>query len=694
MNTFAFSSLGELGRFFSGISQARAERVAHVELMWHGSIMPRHETRVNQRTLPLLWLTRMKRLQTLVVFIAEADKSRIRRLYEFPKLPIRGRPKGEWKRYDLADRNQDYTKKDISELNTRQSLLKRTATQPNWRGNRSMRTCHGMDYIYQLRGMNWVRFYEVDKTREHIRDWSFIDDINSVVTMPKDRRYNLESDLRNLKPLTGLEEYQPEDQDQAIITALYEPNSVPSTYGGSDTSRSDRGSNTTLGSMTSDEEGKSNSEMLDTDDDDDDDEPGHSLDFPDEWSDREDDSEDHDINMSHGSGEESGEESDPELDDDVASDFVNKQNSRVGRSSIKLDVDDQSRVSSGHGGNETAESNGDDDIFSGSDHQFDTQRTSQEEIYRERVIQATIKDDNNVRDEDGDEDEDDSLFVPLNRDTHNDPPCALGSSLSFNPGPSAPGPSFTTAAPTASDILIDLVDDDEDDDSMEVSAGLFVRSGRGAKAVPSVRARHEPGATPKARSFMSRSPPLFPGRVIIDLTGDDDEDDDIHTVSNEQTETSSVFAGSVSGASSIVKTESGSSDDARGRPITIDMTDDGNNDSRDTATKNGASNKIDTRDDTIAEQRVSAHNSHQARSIASRYGYGQPPPGEQGSAAGVPIGLTSRTGNSMPSVKHNLDHDVADQMDEPAAKRPCISPLGSTGVRTRQAGDAGAAPDL
>ncbi|KAI1100627.1 hypothetical protein F4804DRAFT_318389 [Jackrogersella minutella] len=56
-NTFAFSSLGEWHRFCNGISAARVERLANVELMWHGSLMRRHPTRISRRSLDLGWLT-------------------------------------------------------------------------------------------------------------------------------------------------------------------------------------------------------------------------------------------------------------------------------------------------------------------------------------------------------------------------------------------------------------------------------------------------------------------------------------------------------------------------------------------------------------------------------------------------------------------------------------------------------------
>ncbi|KAI2771688.1 hypothetical protein F4815DRAFT_488792 [Daldinia loculata] len=59
-NTFAFSSLGEWHRFCNGIGTARVQRLVNVELMWHGALMPKHETRISQRTLGLKCLVPTK----------------------------------------------------------------------------------------------------------------------------------------------------------------------------------------------------------------------------------------------------------------------------------------------------------------------------------------------------------------------------------------------------------------------------------------------------------------------------------------------------------------------------------------------------------------------------------------------------------------------------------------------------------
>lgn len=55
LNTFAFSSIGEFGRFCKGIGLERAARLQHVELMWHGSqyLSAEHTFPINSRGKPV-----------------------------------------------------------------------------------------------------------------------------------------------------------------------------------------------------------------------------------------------------------------------------------------------------------------------------------------------------------------------------------------------------------------------------------------------------------------------------------------------------------------------------------------------------------------------------------------------------------------------------------------------------------------
>lgn len=544
LNTFAFSSLGEFGRFFNGIGEARAERVAHIELLWHGSIMPRHETRTNQRTLPLIWLTRMKRLITVTIFIEEFAERRIRRKYEFPKI------KGK---YDLSGRFKDWTDDDIYTTNAPQSLLKRTATQPNWRGNRSMRTTHGMDFLYQLRGMKWVRFYEVDNRRRCIRDWSFFDDINSVVTMPKDRIYTLESDLRNLTKSTGLLYYQPSDEDQDLVSRFYAPDALPSIFSGSETSISDRSSPNNSQSRST------NSDMtsMDTDDDSNDgdndkDRPPY-IHFPDEWSDFSDD-----LEQSPG----------PDMDDDVPCDSIEDEDegNDANDSGVDLmqDDDNDTATEGGIGG----------DLPDDSDRSYKTQATGQDKATQQGASH------NNDDNDDGAVSE---VLVPSYGAERGLP--IMSDKLGF-PTPSTQliftnsEASVSTTASTAPTCSHDNGDDE--DDNATVSTGLFVR---GTTPAPTVFSQRSPSANPSNRSYISPPPvpsqsPSAPHGNFVDLTVDSDQEmENNRTVSDDQ-DTESLFASSITAVSTINGPESTSSEENCRRALIIDLTQDSDNDSK------------------------------------------------------------------------------------------------------------------
>lgn len=170
LNTFAFSSLGELGRFAQGIGEARWDRVQHIELMFQGGkqewVIPpdrvaektaeeklvnlsfsrrrgrnfgRHQNEEDEvgkkhlspRWYPLTHLLECRRLSTLVVHVDETGKSYIRRRYE-----------PDW--YKQIMRNQ-------------------TNGQPDNRDTRALRNLQGADVFYALRGLHTVQFYDFAK---------------------------------------------------------------------------------------------------------------------------------------------------------------------------------------------------------------------------------------------------------------------------------------------------------------------------------------------------------------------------------------------------------------------------------------------------------------------------------------------------------------------------------------------------
>ncbi|KAK8044508.1 hypothetical protein PG993_004532 [Apiospora rasikravindrae] len=82
---------------------------------------------------------------------------------------------------------------------------------------------NAVDYIYQLRGMTWVRIRKAQGpiARQKIRDWSAVDDINAVVTLPKEPDYAFASELDNLAPIAGLSNFVPTDDDKHIVRRWY-----------------------------------------------------------------------------------------------------------------------------------------------------------------------------------------------------------------------------------------------------------------------------------------------------------------------------------------------------------------------------------------------------------------------------------------------------------------------------------------
>lgn len=71
--------------------------------------------------------------------------------------------------------------------------------------------------------MNYVRIREAQgpATRENIRDWSAVDDINAVVTRPKAPDYEFASELDNLSPIRGLGDFVPTEDDKQIVRRWY-----------------------------------------------------------------------------------------------------------------------------------------------------------------------------------------------------------------------------------------------------------------------------------------------------------------------------------------------------------------------------------------------------------------------------------------------------------------------------------------
>ncbi|KDN65923.1 hypothetical protein CSUB01_02615 [Colletotrichum sublineola] len=182
LNTFAFSSMGEFGRFCTGIGAARRERIQHVELLWMGNQYLTHKPVkegnklkwTSKRTWDVSWLCQMPRLKSLVIHVNESGMDGIRRGHEPAKYI-------DW-------------------------MSSVTAGQPNFRQTRSLRTLQGLDFIYQLRGMELIQFYDYEMARKNgrrhpIRDWSFYMDVENVTAMPKTADRAQMAEFENLTPV-------------------------------------------------------------------------------------------------------------------------------------------------------------------------------------------------------------------------------------------------------------------------------------------------------------------------------------------------------------------------------------------------------------------------------------------------------------------------------------------------------------
>lgn len=107
----------------------------------------------------------------------------------------------------------------------------KTRGQPNQRKTRSMRTVQAMDCVYQLRGMDFIRFYNLEQSadsgeRTHIRDWSFLEDVNNTGCMEKVPIRLAASQLEVLPPLVpgpqSLAGWNPSARLFAALQTLYD----------------------------------------------------------------------------------------------------------------------------------------------------------------------------------------------------------------------------------------------------------------------------------------------------------------------------------------------------------------------------------------------------------------------------------------------------------------------------------------
>ncbi|PFH58900.1 hypothetical protein XA68_13067 [Ophiocordyceps unilateralis] len=177
-NTFAFSSLGEFGRFAAGIGPVKLRLLAAIDLVWIGSQFLTYQFNrkgqfVSRRTRPLQWLPQCSRLEFLTIWVQETDKRYRRRHHE--TMEVVG------------------------------YMKKLTLQQPNKRTNRSLRCLQGIDNVYCLRGLRAVKIFNYDRgpMRVEIEDETFLDDLKNSVQQEKREFDFLQSRLRQLPPLVS-----------------------------------------------------------------------------------------------------------------------------------------------------------------------------------------------------------------------------------------------------------------------------------------------------------------------------------------------------------------------------------------------------------------------------------------------------------------------------------------------------------
>lgn len=177
-NKFAFASFGELNIFRRNTRTSYIQRIQSVQIWWQASRGdypidwdPESKDHFDRRTWPLSILTAMHRLKSLEVYVDESSEKAKRRAKE-PQF-------------------------------VQNPLLDATRGQDNNRTYRDLRKLQGMDYVYQLRNLKMVRFYDsaqADRGVE-VRDESFVKDVRQQVTQPKSRRRGREAKFENLKPM-------------------------------------------------------------------------------------------------------------------------------------------------------------------------------------------------------------------------------------------------------------------------------------------------------------------------------------------------------------------------------------------------------------------------------------------------------------------------------------------------------------
>ncbi|KAF4418633.1 hypothetical protein FACUT_11748 [Fusarium acutatum] len=166
------------GRFANRIG-CKLQHLQHIELLWMGSQRLTYRVDLkgkytSRRTHDLAYLPEACRLKTVAIHLPESSKQYMRRKHEPPQIV--------------------------------EFLAQKTASQPNFRRFRALRTLQGADYLYCLRGVREVTFFDYEIWRDDgmkmpVRDWTFVRDINESVRRKKSANEEHFSQLRYLAPL-------------------------------------------------------------------------------------------------------------------------------------------------------------------------------------------------------------------------------------------------------------------------------------------------------------------------------------------------------------------------------------------------------------------------------------------------------------------------------------------------------------
>lgn len=135
----------------------------------------------------------------------------------------------------IQETKKSYERRSHETHGIKRYLKDKTEPQPNYRGNRALRTIQGLDYLTAMRGLKIVEFYDFDqwlafRTVKSVRDFTFVEDVTNQVCRKKDRKAQHLSKWRNLTPTVT--DYVPIFEFwEALKAYMGEKNPIPEPQG-------------------------------------------------------------------------------------------------------------------------------------------------------------------------------------------------------------------------------------------------------------------------------------------------------------------------------------------------------------------------------------------------------------------------------------------------------------------------------